>query len=80
MPNPSEIARRDIEKRYRLGLMTFCANCDTETGGTELCPSCEWLSKRGKPNPDLIGQRGGAEERLVNRRWQMRYARGDLKE
>lgn len=51
-----------------------CLNCNIEIDGGKFCPSCRWLSRRGPISP-----RGTCDERLVNRRWQMRFNRGELK-
>lgn len=50
-----------------------CLNCEIEIEGGEFCPACRWLTRRGPISP-----RGTSDERLINRRWQMRFARGEI--
>src|SRR5690349_16738298 len=54
-----------------------CSNCDTETEGASLCQACQWLSQQRPDSNDLFS-RGTALDRLTNRRWQMRFNRGEL--
>lgn len=51
----------------------ICLNCDTEIDGGEFCPACRYLAKCGPISP-----RGNQYERLINRRWQMRFNRGEI--
>ncbi len=56
-----------------------CENCETECDD-KLCSACKWLEYcRTEPNPSWDkGLKDMARCGVVNRRWQMRFNRGEL--
>jgi hypothetical protein len=55
-----------------------CANCATECDGY-LCNACQHLATYGTWNNEAQAARA-REEMLTNRRWQMRFVRGELQQ
>ena len=57
----------------------MCDNCGIALGDDDpdLCPACNWLNKQ-LPDTNDLASRGTALDRLTNRRWQMRFHRGEI--
>jgi predicted Rdx family selenoprotein len=53
----------------------MCENCEVECNGT-FCQACTWLANAA----GFRRRRWGETEGTVNRRWQMRFNRGELPE
>ena len=54
--------------------MNHCENCEVEIDEEGFCPACTWLATQG-PFSKALGRR---EAEMANRRWQMRFNRGEL--
>jgi len=56
-----------------------CSNCEVELNNYdgELCPACLYLSRYGTYE-NRTSARRAREAKLTNRRWQMRFNRGQL--
>lgn len=55
-----------------------CGNCDVALDAPGLCPACQYLSAYGTYTSAEKAARA-REEKLTNRRWQMRFNLGVLK-
>lgn len=60
-----------------MAMLHKCLNCGVEIENAFACPACVYLASYGTFENPIVAERA-REERLTNRRWQMRFNRGEL--